>query len=525
MTQQPFSRPGAIDLSGLKRPARRPPPGRRRRAARRPGGAERRGSAYAVDVTEQNFQAVLEASVTAPVVLVFYSPTRSPESATYGRTTCRRGRASTRAGSWPGWSTSTPPRRSPRPCRSPRCRCSMVVLDGRPVAQPIPGVLPLDEICAPCSTSSASSSPPRASPAGTSRAPPAAPAATRATEEAGRPALRRRPRTRSASGDIDGAVAEYQKLVDANPADTEAAGRAGDGQGAAAHPGRRPRRRPRPRPRRPRRRRRADPGRRPRPARRARRGRVHPAGRPGPAVRPATTATRRASTCSACSRRSATTTRACWRAGRTSPRRCSESRASRAPSGRPRAGRPAPGTASTRRSRARPRRRSGSTPGRRRARRRRRGAGRGWPCGPARAACRTSRPTPSTSSDSNGVTVEDAVLEVAAEERRLDVVAGEAPRHLGQVVGAEGEELGRLGDLVGGHGRARQLDHRADLVGYAPCPRSSLDRRGDLRRSRPGPGRARCTARHQRDHDLRLRVAAGGDPVGGGLEDRARPAS
>ena len=52
-----------------------------------------------------------------------------------------------------------------------------------------------------------------------------------------------------AAGDIDGAVAEYQKLVDANPADAEAAGGLAMAQAAAAHPGRRPRRPPgRPRP-------------------------------------------------------------------------------------------------------------------------------------------------------------------------------------------------------------------------------------------------------------------------------------
>src|SRR2546421_11818502 len=42
---------------------------------------------------------------------------------------------------------------------------------------------------------------------------------------------------------------------------------------------------------------------------------------------------------------------------------------------------------------------------------------------------------------------EDAQLDVATEERALDVVAGEPPAHLGQVVGAEREELRRLGDL------------------------------------------------------------------------------
>ena len=57
MTQQPFSRPGAIDLSGLGKPAAPPP-------ASAPTGA---GSSYTVVVDEQNFQGLLEASVTAPV--------------------------------------------------------------------------------------------------------------------------------------------------------------------------------------------------------------------------------------------------------------------------------------------------------------------------------------------------------------------------------------------------------------------------------------------------------------------------
>ena len=73
MTQQPFSRPGAIDLSGLGKPAApggAPPAGA-------PTGA---GSSYTVVVDEQNFQGLLEASVTAPVLLVFYSRTRMPES-------------------------------------------------------------------------------------------------------------------------------------------------------------------------------------------------------------------------------------------------------------------------------------------------------------------------------------------------------------------------------------------------------------------------------------------------------------
>jgi putative thioredoxin len=99
MTQQPFSRPGAIDLSALKRPAGSPAPGAGRPAGGAPAGygagpgagtaggvggaaGAAGASAYALDVTEQNFQATVEASMTAPVLLVFYSPSRMPESAT-----------------------------------------------------------------------------------------------------------------------------------------------------------------------------------------------------------------------------------------------------------------------------------------------------------------------------------------------------------------------------------------------------------------------------------------------------------
>ena len=45
-----------------------------------------------------------------------------------------------------------------------------------------------------------------------------------------------------------------------------------------------------------------------------------------------------------------------------------------------------------------------------------------------------------------------------------DVVAREPESHLREVVGAEREELRLGGDLVGGHGAARHLDHRAHQV-------------------------------------------------------------
>ena len=67
MSEQQFSRPGAVDLSGLQAQA---------------GGAAAGGAsgAYVETVTSANFQSLLESSMNAAVVLVFYSPSRSPES-------------------------------------------------------------------------------------------------------------------------------------------------------------------------------------------------------------------------------------------------------------------------------------------------------------------------------------------------------------------------------------------------------------------------------------------------------------
>ena len=80
MSEQSFSRPGAIDLSGLQGPAGEGAPGG---PAGAPGGAGA-SAAYVVRVTEQNFQDVLEASRQAPVLLAFESPGRSPASVTLG---------------------------------------------------------------------------------------------------------------------------------------------------------------------------------------------------------------------------------------------------------------------------------------------------------------------------------------------------------------------------------------------------------------------------------------------------------
>jgi len=61
-----FSLRGAVDLSGLGRPSV-PEPGA-------PGGAPA-ASGYVIDVTEQSFQAVVEASTTYPVLVLLWIPT------------------------------------------------------------------------------------------------------------------------------------------------------------------------------------------------------------------------------------------------------------------------------------------------------------------------------------------------------------------------------------------------------------------------------------------------------------------
>jgi putative thioredoxin len=72
MTQQPFSRPGAVDLSALNQPAP---------AAAGGSAGGRASGAYSVELDEQNIQGHLEASMNAPVVLAVYSPSTAPESA------------------------------------------------------------------------------------------------------------------------------------------------------------------------------------------------------------------------------------------------------------------------------------------------------------------------------------------------------------------------------------------------------------------------------------------------------------
>ncbi len=222
MTQQPFSRPGAIDLSALKRPAAPSggapgAPG----APRGPGGAGGAGAAYAVEVTEENFQATVEASMTAPVLLVFYSPTRSPESVQLADDLV------TVAGELEGRFLAGRVDIDAVPAiaqavQLPSVPFVMAVLDGRP-APLLQDAVPLDQL----RTALDQVMQQLTTQGVTGRHQPRGAAPVEADAAAGdEPQVD--PRYAPAqdaleAGDIDAAVAEYQKLVDANPADAEAA--------------------------------------------------------------------------------------------------------------------------------------------------------------------------------------------------------------------------------------------------------------------------------------------------------------
>jgi putative thioredoxin len=219
MSQQPFSRPGAIDLSALKRQAPAPSAPAGGGAGRAPGGggASAGDAAYAVTVTEANFQQVVEASMTAPVLLAFFSASRLPESEQMARD------LATVVGEYDGRFLAglvdvdaTPA--IAQAVQLPSVPFVMAVIDGRP--QPLlQDVLGIDELRTVLQQVGQQLT--ASGVAGRHQ-----PRATGPAEEGGEPAMD--PRYAPAqdaleAGDLDRAVAEYQKLVTANPADTEAA--------------------------------------------------------------------------------------------------------------------------------------------------------------------------------------------------------------------------------------------------------------------------------------------------------------
>jgi thioredoxin-like negative regulator of GroEL len=177
-----------------------------------------------VDVTEQNFQETVEASMTAPVVLVFHSSSQSPESGQYADEVAAvadgyEGRflvGVVDVDTAPGIAQALQIAQVP---------LMLVLLDGRPVTQPLPGAMQPDELNTLFNQLgqqlTAQGVTGRHQPRGAA-APAEGEGAADDAEPQGDPRYAAAQAALEAD-DIDGAVAEYKKLVDANPADAEAA--------------------------------------------------------------------------------------------------------------------------------------------------------------------------------------------------------------------------------------------------------------------------------------------------------------
>ncbi|PUA80350.1 co-chaperone YbbN [Nocardioides currus] len=221
MTQQPFSRPGAIDLSALRRPApssappAQPPAGDAPRPASASSGTVH--SAYSLDVTEENFQQVLESSMTAPVLLVFFSRSRMPESADLAED------MATVSGEFDGRylvglvDIDAVPQIA-QAMQIPSIPLVVAVVDGRPMPL-LQDVVPIEEL----RTALTQVGQQLTTQGITGRHQPRGVAPAEDGEEEQVDPRYAAAQDALGEGDIDLAVAEYQKLVDANPADSEAA--------------------------------------------------------------------------------------------------------------------------------------------------------------------------------------------------------------------------------------------------------------------------------------------------------------
>jgi putative thioredoxin len=216
MSQQPFSRPGAIDLSALKRPA---PAARSGAQADAGAGSAAGGASYWLEVSEPSFQEVIEASLKAPVLLAFYSPSRLPESEQMARD------LATVAEEYEGRflaglvDIDTSPAIA-QAVQLPSVPYVFALLDGRP-APLLQQLLGIDDLRATINQLMQQLT----AQGMTTRHQPRAAAGTTPDEEDAEDQIDPRyaaAQDALAADDYDGAVAEYRKLVDANPADAEA---------------------------------------------------------------------------------------------------------------------------------------------------------------------------------------------------------------------------------------------------------------------------------------------------------------
>jgi putative thioredoxin len=173
-----------------------------------------------VTVTEQNFQATIEASMTAPVLLAFFSRGRSPESARLADD------LEALSGEFEGRFLAglVDIDASPQIAQAmqiPSVPLVVAVLDGRPMPL-LQDAVSQEELRA--ALTQVMQQLTAQGVTGRHQPRSAQPAAAGEDEEA-QPAVDPRYAAAQAAlenDDVDGAVAEYQKLVDANPADSEA---------------------------------------------------------------------------------------------------------------------------------------------------------------------------------------------------------------------------------------------------------------------------------------------------------------
>jgi putative thioredoxin len=183
------------------------------------GAAPAGGASYWLDVTEETFQSTVEASLTAPVLLVFYSPTRLPESQQMARD------LATVAEEYEGRFLAGLVDIDTQPAIAQAVQLQSVpfvfaVIDGRP--QPLlQDVLTLDSL-----RTAVNQVMQQLTAQGiTGRHQPRQAGPAVETED-GEPPLDPRyapAQDALAAGDYDTAVAEYERLLKANPADAEAA--------------------------------------------------------------------------------------------------------------------------------------------------------------------------------------------------------------------------------------------------------------------------------------------------------------
>ena len=202
MTQSPIQGRGAVDLTGI--------------GAGSAGAAAGMSGAYAVDVTQSNLQELLESSMTAAVILAFYSGQRSPESVQLAEDLQALSNEFEGRFLLGRVDVDAEPAIA-QAMQVPSVPLVVLIAQGRPMPlfqDPVPLDVMRDGLTQVLQQLAANGF--------TGRHQPRASVA----DDTGEPVLD--PRYIPAQdalerGDVEAAITEYQKLVDANPADAEAA--------------------------------------------------------------------------------------------------------------------------------------------------------------------------------------------------------------------------------------------------------------------------------------------------------------